>query len=159
MHQQEGSRRQIEWKKQSIEGDLERQGMHVIRAVERHTGNEIRYMEFYYTSPYCTLDKITYDTRSMKEQGRISVNRKPSYIPHALVANAIPFGYLLSHGINSKTSLAVGVGLFILSRMYLKNVRNGIIQDQIAWSKYDEYAASLNSIPEPSELDMEYLAQ
>ena len=141
------SRRQAEWKRQSIAGELERQEKHVLHVVERYADNELHSFDFYFTDSYRAVDKTVFSARTMRalSETHVSMPSLSDYAPPALIAVIMPFAYAWYSGLDSSSDfISTALGLY-LSRIFRKKLKSVVINDAIAWDNYHEYASQLNA--------------
>ena len=155
------SRRQAEWKRQSIAGELERQEKHVLHVVERYADNELHSFDFYFTDSYRAVGKAVFSARTMKplHEEHVDMPKLSDYAPPASIAIAIPLAYAWYSGLDSPSDfINTALGLY-LSRIFRKKLKSMVINDAIAWDSYRNYASQLNAqesnaLQEPEKLEL-----
>lgn len=151
-------RRQIKWKREAIEGELERQGRHILHVRETYLPNsgELLSLNFYCTDVFSAVDKIQYNGRGkLLSESHVSEPRASSYALSSLATNAVPLAaYFVARkiGLDMLGSMGVSALVLLRARRFMAELEESFVNDNMAWNAYGKYAASLEPIPEPEEL-------
>ena len=148
--------RRAKWKREYIEGDFLRKGMHILHVKEVYSHGELYHLHFYYTDAYRAVNKVVYDARKIRllRESRVSPPSLGGFVGKRMMAVAAPFiAYHLSDRFFEEATNVL-LSLYVLTRSlrFMKRSTSSYLHDSAAWKEYRKYAASLEPIPEPDKL-------